>query len=1519
MALGSDASNRMGSPQAIGATFFNKSINQSLRFEDGDSPYLRRTMTAGTDNKKYTFSAWVKRSNISASQAIFSAGDGSTNSVELRFGSSDNLEYLDTNNTYLFITSAAYRDPSTWYHIVMRVDTTQLQEEQRARLYVNGEEVVNFSTDNRSQYALNEATTMNTAQPLDIGRWVSGSEYFDGYIAEVYYSDGYSYGPEYYGENKNGVWIPKEPDITYGTNGFHLDFLGETGGFSAYFDGVGDNITWTDASNFDIGSSDDFCLELFHNGDYQTTYSYGFGDYTNSGFLLNFASSRNIYFYVGIGASIGPFDVSSYVNVNTWHHYAVVRHSGTYYIYVDGVQRGTSSSSGTAEFNNARFQVGDAHSSAGAPHLLGYVSNLRFTIGSARYPSGTTFTVPTSTLTSDSTNVKLLAFTNSTITNDASSFNHTGVIDEGAPVFSSYGPFAGSLLSEDKSGNDNHFSTSGIASTDVLPDSPTNNMCVLSTTNRYTSAVGHDVREGGLEERGNSTGTCGTVTFDATDEKGFYFEVTHTGTPGGGCTHGMMNFTDSINTHGGVPGDSDRSGWWGVYRRGAGGSNQFWYYLDGVETATLGTAGAADDVWMYLIKAGKFYIGRNGTWFNSGNPAAGTGYYATGLTGTDWTIFSGNGYNVTGGHKIRVSRDTWSHGDASYKEVKALNIQEPIYSPRNESIENSYFYTTLYEGNGGGQRVGQFLPLTETKSVNNALRFNDDDTQYLSYTPSASNRRTFTFSAWIKVNPAAANYPPLFNADTSTPDSVIRLGGGGTAGQIEFVVENGGGGNALLITNRKLKDPSVWYHIVCNMDTTNSTADQRLRIYIDGTEETSFASRTNPDLNDEYKFNSNVIHKLGAQRYASYWDGYMADVHFVDGLQLDASYFGQTDPSTEKWIPKTYTGSHGTNGFHLEFENPELRPGLGGIGDSSTTNNHFTPVNFGTANTIIDTPTDNFPVLTNLPANHGGTLAKGNLQTTVTGFSGSAYGGGRSTIPLPKTGKWYCEVRGMATGDLWTAGVSTDTDVPSIGTVAGPGAIAVYNRSVIIGFENDYGASENQLAGLGITKFASGDILGIHVDMDAGGKVWFSHNGTQFDAPQGHQAGSGPQGDPAAGTNEIGTVYNPNNEDIFFHLGGSSSTVCHINFGQNPSFNGSLTGGDVGTQVREGGTFKYMPATGYKPLRVDLLPDQTRDVARRKKPVITWIKNRDSTDSHMLFDTLRGPTKVAHPDTNAAETTEVNTLQKFVPGGFQIGNDVQVNTAGESYVAWNWCMHDDVVEDVPTGSGFSNGRRLVDKRVGLSIVTYTATAGTGTIDHGLGQTPDMIIATDRGHDVNWFVWHTGLANAAAGTHIMNLDTGAAEFNPGVNHLNDTAPTASAFAFGGYMGAHSDTSASGQTKMFYAFKSVPGYSKFGFYTGNAAADGTFVHLGFRPAWLMIADTTTTNIEWNIFDDRISPFNVMNDRLAAASNAAEGVDISTRNLDFVSNGIKFRDQYAQNYAARHIYWAMAESPFKYANAR
>jgi hypothetical protein len=1292
MAFGTDASNRMGSPQAVGATFYNKTIDQSLRFNDDDTAYLYRTPSSAGNRKTFTLSVWIKVNPAATNYPpIFNADTSAPDSV-IRLGTTGEVQFVVENGgggNALLITNRKLRDASAWYHLVCAMDTTQDIGDRRLRIWINGEEETSFSSrtnpDKDDQYDFNNTVI----HKIGAQRYAS---YWDGYMAEMHWIDGTVYGPEYFGENKNGVWIPKKVSgVTYGTNGFHMDF----------------------ADTADLGKN---------------------------------IASGNTY---------------------------------------------------------AKFEI------------------------------------------------------------------------------------------------------SGLASSDVLPDSPTNNMAVLSSVNKYTNAVANDVREGGLEERGNSSGYAGTVTFDAEDENGYYFEVTHTGTPGSGCTHGMMNFTDSINQYGGVPGDSDRSGWWGVYRRGAGGGNTFWYYLDGVETGDLGVAGSANDVWMYLIKAGKFYIGRNGTWFNSGDPAAGTGFYDSGLTGTDWTIFSGNGVNVTGGHKIRVSRDTWSHGDASYKEVKAFNLAEPTFTPRNESIENSFFYTTLYEGNGTGQRVGQFLPLNEVKTVNNAIRFEAGDEPSLTKTflTTQTNTKIMTVSVWVK------------RANLGIRSSIM-FAKSGSSGWLTFLTDDklywnpyNTGYNGFKST-RVFRDTSAWYHIVATADSENQSGVNIHNVYVNGEQLTHDGGSSYVPDDTATKFLANGLTTyIGDDTDAStyHFDGYMAEMHVIDGSVVAHTEFGQTDPSTEKWIPKTYSGTHGTNGFHLEFLNNE-------VGADSAGSNNFTPSNLTTANTVIDTPTKNYPTFDSGNLNSW-TLSRGNLYASVASNNLSI----KTTVPIfPNSGKWYWEVLRVDTasggGDkTFIIGLTKTDSVLSDNPYSGTNNYSLYDFNGTLYFEGTnltpYG-SKNQNAD---------DIHMIAYDSFTGA-TWFGVNGTWYNSATASEIANGNTTNAAF----IIPKHEQGHVPFLGRTGGTNAAPAVINFGQDPSFAGELTGANIGTASDGlGSLFKYAPPTGYKALNNDNLPAKgTRGIARRKTPAITWIKNRDSTDSHMLFDSLRGAGKVAHPDLNASETTEPNTLQKFLPGGFQIGNDVQVNTSGESYVAWNWCMHDDVVEEANSaisGSGFTDAKRLVDKRVGLSIVTYTASAGTGTIDHGLGQTPDMIIATDRGHNVNWFVWHTGLANASAGTHIMNLDTGAAEFNPGINHLNDTAPTASAFAFGGYMGAHADTSASGQTKMFYAFKSVPGFSKFGFYTGNAAADGTYVHFGFKPAWLMIADTTTTNIEWNIFDTTRYPTNVMNSYLAAASNAAEAVNVSTRNLDFVSNGIKFRDQYAQNYAARHIYMAFAEQPFKYANAR
>jgi hypothetical protein len=215
-----NASSYFNTPSALGGY----TISQSLRFNDGDSPQLSRTPSSAGNQKTWTFSCWVKRGNLGSTQTIFSGGTGSTLSVEIRFGSGDKIEVLDTNNSYLFITSAVFRDTSAWYHIVIENDTTQATVNDRTKLYVNGEQITSFSTDNRSNFSQNEDTAINSTNVHYIGRWINGGQFFDGYMSEIHLVDGTARDADDFGVLENGIWLPKFYEGSHGTNGFYMPF-----------------------------------------------------------------------------------------------------------------------------------------------------------------------------------------------------------------------------------------------------------------------------------------------------------------------------------------------------------------------------------------------------------------------------------------------------------------------------------------------------------------------------------------------------------------------------------------------------------------------------------------------------------------------------------------------------------------------------------------------------------------------------------------------------------------------------------------------------------------------------------------------------------------------------------------------------------------------------------------------------------------------------------------------------------------------------------------------------------------------------------------------------------------------------------------------------------------------------------------------------------------------------------------------------------------------------------------------
>ena len=248
--------------------------------------------------------------------------------------------------------------------------------------------------------------------------------------------------------------------------------------------------------------------------------------------------------------------------------------------------------------------------------------------------------------------------------------------------------------------------------------------------------------------------------------------------------------------------------------------------------------------------------------------------------------------------------------------------------------------------------ASQLYPAYE---VSNSLRFDDGSSDYLNRTPSsAGNRKTFTISAWVKRGQVTAT-SDIMSAWSSNADSGHFLLRFDSAERLDVSTYS----TNVLTTNRLFRDPSAWYHIVCAVDTTSGTADQRVRLYVNGVEETSFSTRNNPSQDANLEINNSSIQVIGANYYSSsaqsYADGYMAEFVLVDGQQLTPSSFGEFDEDTGIWKPIDVSGlTFGTNGFYLDFEDSSA------LGNDAAGSNNFTVNNLTSIDQTTDTCTNNY-------------------------------------------------------------------------------------------------------------------------------------------------------------------------------------------------------------------------------------------------------------------------------------------------------------------------------------------------------------------------------------------------------------------------------------------------------------------------------------------------------------------------------------------------------------------------------
>lgn len=380
--------------------------------------------------------------------------------------------------------------------------------------------------------------------------------------------------------------------------------------------------------------------------------------------------------------------------------------------------------------------------------------------------------------------------------------------------------------------------------------------------------------------------------------------------------------------------------------------------------------------------------------------------------------------------------------------------------------------------------------------ISRSLRFNSADSAYLNRTPaSAGNRTTWTWSGWIKRSVIGTGQS-FFVGNSSFTDANYT--------EISFLSDNNlyvyGATTNWRQTTQVFRDVSAWYHIVIVWDTTQATAANRIKLYVNGAEVTSFVVSNNPAQNATSGINAASVHYISSYNSsAQFYNGYMTEVNFIDGQALTPSSFGETNAQTGVWQPKAYSGTYGTNGFYLNFSDNSNTTAATLGKDYSGNGNNWTPNNFsvtaGAGNdSLVDSPTSygtdtgvggtvrgNYATGNPLNIGNGQTLANGNLDVSCV----TTWGVVSSTIGM-SSGKWYCEVTQTA-GLYIRIGISTQ--LAPINTYL---AFNAYGWAYL----NNTGekSTNNGTTGYGAT-WTIGDTIGIAFDADAG-TLTFYKNGT---------------------------------------------------------------------------------------------------------------------------------------------------------------------------------------------------------------------------------------------------------------------------------------------------------------------------------------------------------------------------------------------------------------------------------------
>ena len=608
--------------------------------------------------------------------------------------------------------------------------------------------------------------------------------------------------------------------------------------------------------------------------------------------------------------------------------------------------------------------------------------------------------------------------------------------------------------------------------------------------------------------------------------------------------------------------------------------------------------------------------------------------------------------------------------------------------------------------------------------------------------------------------------------------------------------------------------------------------------------------------------------KIGSQHYyggtnRSFYDGYMDEIRMSD---------------TPRYSP---LGGAGTVGQ-----------------DYSGNNNNLTPKNFSLGGVVKDTPTNNFPTINPLAGYSANfvSASNGNLD-----FSMANNHWAISTFPIPASGKWYAEC--------------VFTDVQS-------GDVSVINPDMINDDSNSFdgrwnGISLKQSGAIrvdnsevqsSLTAISNGAIVGVKIDRDAG-TVAFTINGS---------ANGTAVNISSMTDSSVLVVTNRRNSSS------GSNPIGSQNYGQDSSFsNTKLPQGYKDDFGR--GDFYYSVPSGYQALCSANLPPNVPSIIRPQRffetvtytgnggtsqdisslefqPDLIWFKGRNHGGQNVWIDSVRGTNKNIKSDSNAAEGTTTAFLSSFNPNGFTVGQSGTTNGSSETNVAWCWKAGGAAVSN---SDGTITTSISANQESGFSIVTYTGTGSAATIGHGLGKTPKLIIVKLRSGSQDWFVNNGMIFNEYGKYYKLSSSSGSDASD--TNVFPNTAPTSTVFS----VGTDSAVNSSSSTYVAYVWSEIPGFSQFGYWTGNGSTDGPYIHTGFTPRMIIYRKKSDEN--WHILDTKRDSANPNTLGLDPNLSNAEADD-SNLSIDFLSDGFKVRSSHstANTSDTQYFYYTWAEQP-------